>query len=162
MIYSCTSFLSLYFENLTANHSGAQCWERCHVPRTLKNLLWFSIGVGIFALRNRRLNCPTLPITPFCCGIQSFSILLSLYPIPFFISSSSLYVHFLIPFHVHLLNIAEILLLWCWTPTINQSIFFPYDQDQNPDQIHVQYGSLMVTESLFIITGNIFGWFEEQ
>ena len=24
-------------ENLTANHSGAPCWKKCHVPRTLKN-----------------------------------------------------------------------------------------------------------------------------
>ena len=33
-----------------------------HVKKTL---LWYSIGVGTFALGRRRLNCPTLPITPF-------------------------------------------------------------------------------------------------
>ena len=26
-----------HIENLTTNYSGPRCWERCHVPRTLKN-----------------------------------------------------------------------------------------------------------------------------
>ena len=38
-------------ENLAANHSGASCWERCHVPRTLKT------PAVVF-------DCPTLPIPP--------------------------------------------------------------------------------------------------
>ena len=48
-------------ENLTTNHSGTPCWERCHVPRTLKNP-----AVVFSRSRNhRRLNCPTLPTSPY-------------------------------------------------------------------------------------------------
>ena len=37
-------------ENLTTSHSGASCWERCHVPSMLKILLRYSIGEGTIGL----------------------------------------------------------------------------------------------------------------
>ena len=88
-------------ETLTANHSGAPCRERFHVPRTLKNP-----AVVFDKSRNhRRLNFPTLPnpwqskfYRPCCLYVPSlFHFII--------IIISCLFHH---QFHVHRLNIAEI------------------------------------------------------
>ena len=94
-------------EDLTANHSGAPCWGKCHVSRTLKN---FAAGLAKSRTRRipcRRLNCPTSNL--FYCGSQNSQPRLALCPffIHFIIISCSLH-H---PFHVHSPEIAEIALL---------------------------------------------------
>ena len=125
-------------ENLTANHSGAPCWEKCHVPRTLKNaavvgLIGCSIGVGASApLQQAKL--PNQPTPPFSSGNLNSLTLLSLCPHPIFhfiIISCSFY-H---PFHVHRPNIAGILLLGRKTSIINQSITVYTDGSKDGDRV---------------------------
>ena len=52
----------------------------------LRTLLWYYIGVEILVICCRRLNCRTLPPLPISSGNKNLSTLLSLCPIPFFIS----------------------------------------------------------------------------
>ena len=85
-------------DNLTSNHSGALCWERCHIPRMLKN-------PAVVFDRNRNLcvppqglNCPNLPIPPFSQWQSKF--FRPYYPcVPsLFFIPSSFHVHFIIHF----------------------------------------------------------------
>ena len=69
-------------ENLTANHSGAPCWEKYHVPRTLKNPS-VDFEKEKASCRYRRLNCPILPTLTFSSGNLKSLTLLALCPIPF-------------------------------------------------------------------------------
>ena len=97
---TCWSCQAIYnMENLTANHNDASCWERCHVSRTLKNpVVVFDGSRNLCALpQEAKLPDPTHP-SFLSCDNQHLSTLLSLCPIPFFISSSSFHVHFVIPF----------------------------------------------------------------
>ena len=83
-----------------------------------KNLLWYSIGVGPFAIRHRRLK--TLPLFLFPVAIKIRRACYHCVPLHFhFINIQCTFLH---PFHVHRLDLAEILLLWRLTPTINESI----------------------------------------
>ena len=96
-------------ENLTANHSGAPCWEKCHVPRTLKNAavvghFGCSIGVGASApLQQAKLPDPTHPSFFQWQSKLVDPIILVSHPIFHFIIISCSFYH---PFHVHCPNIA--------------------------------------------------------
>ena len=105
-------------ENLTANHSGAPCWERCHVPSTLKNpAVVFGRSRNLWAPpQETKLPNPTHP-PHLSCGNQNLLTLLSLCPIPFFFISSSFHVHFII----HIMFIVWIYLKCCCSG-VNQSI----------------------------------------
>ena len=109
MLHAGSSGYNSETENLTANHSNAMCWERFHVPRTLKNP-----AVGF--IRSRNLYAPPQEakylgpthLSLFPVAIINSSTLLFVCPIQFFISSS-FHVHFI----THFMFIACIYLKYC-------------------------------------------------
>ena len=95
-------------ENLTANHSGATCWEKCHVPRTLKNpsLVFSRIRVHGFSAppQETKLPDPT-HLSLFQVAIKICRLHYPCVPSHFhFIIILCSFYH---PLHDHRLNITE-------------------------------------------------------
>ena len=85
--------------NLTANHSGVPCWERCQVPRTLKNpaLVFDRSGKPSASPQEAKLPDPTHP-SFFLAAIKICQPYYPCVPFLFSSSSSSFHVNFIIHF----------------------------------------------------------------
>ena len=98
---------------LTATHSGATCYQRCHVPCTFRNP---SVVFYVFYRSRNRVSWLQEAQLPSRSHLSLLPLAIQICQPPYPCAQS----HF--SFHIHRLDIAEILLLGRQTPKINQSV----------------------------------------